>query len=150
MSGYAKVYTSILDSSVWSESYATRLVWITMLAMANNGGRVEASVGGLARRAQVTREECEAALEVLLSPDPDDKSGVAEGRRIAGCDRGWTITNYEYYRTIRDVDRRREQNRIAQRRHRERNADNADSQQSQQSKPRSRSGRRRGPLSPCR
>jgi hypothetical protein len=99
--GFVKIYGKILDSSVWSESHATRIVWITMLAMADANGFVEASVGGLARRAQVLRDECEAALKVLQSPDPDDKSGVEEGRRIKPCPRGWLITNHGHYRDLR-------------------------------------------------
>jgi hypothetical protein len=102
LSGFVKIYESILDSSIWSESASTRLVWITMLAMADQHGLVEASVGGLARRAQVSREDCEAALLVLSSPDPDDKSGVDEGRRIHRVEgRGWRITNHAAYREIR-------------------------------------------------
>jgi hypothetical protein len=99
--GYAKIYESILDSSVWSEAAATRLVWITMLAMADQDGHVEASLGGLARRANVTREECEQALAVLSNPDPDDKSGVDDGRRIQKVERGWSITNHRRYREMR-------------------------------------------------
>jgi hypothetical protein len=116
MSGFVKIYQTILDSSVWSEPHATRLVWITMLAMADAAGRVEASIGGLARRAQVTKEECENALNVLLSPDPDDKSKIDDGRRIRPCDRGWMITNAEYYRELRTL--RQEQTAERVRRHR--------------------------------
>ncbi|MES1188660.1 MAG: DnaT-like ssDNA-binding domain-containing protein [Myxococcales bacterium] len=77
------------------------MVWITMLAMADQDGHVEASVGGLTRRANVTREECEQALSVLSSPDPDDKSGVDDGRRIRKVGRGWSITNHRQYREMR-------------------------------------------------
>jgi hypothetical protein len=119
MSGFVKIYESILDSSIWSESAGTRLVWITMLAMADKNGVVEASVGGLARRAQVSREECEKALEVLSAPDPDDKSGVDEGRRIQPVPgRGWHITNHAAYREIRTDTQVKTAERV--RRHRER------------------------------
>lgn len=102
MRDFAKVYSTILDSSVWGESKDVKILWITLLAMgANTGGLVEASVGGLARRAGLTREECEVALAVLLSPDPDDKSGVDEGRRIQETERGWRITNHNFYRDFR-------------------------------------------------
>lgn len=101
MKDFVKLYATILDSSVWGESKDTRILWVTMLAMANEHGQVEASVGGLARRAQLTREECESALSVLEAPDPDDKSGVAEGRRIHRTERGWFITNHRYYRDFR-------------------------------------------------
>lgn len=102
MRDFAKIYSTILDSSVWGESKDVKILWVTLLAMgANTGGLVEASVGGLARRAGLTREECEVALEVLLAPDPDDKSGVDEGRRIQKTERGWSITNHKYYRDFR-------------------------------------------------
>lgn len=119
MKDFVKLYSTILDSSIWSESKDTRLVWITMLAMADQHGHVEASVGGLARRAQVSREECEAALLVLSSPDPDDKSGVDDGRRIQKTDRGWEITNHRHYRDFRTEQQVRGAERV--RRHREKN-----------------------------
>jgi hypothetical protein len=66
---YAKLHTSILDSSIWHcESKETRLVWITMLAMKDSQGRVFASVIGLADRAKVTLGECQSALERLSAP----------------------------------------------------------------------------------
>ena len=117
--GFVKIYSSILDSSIWSEAYPTRLVWIALLAMADAGGVVKAAISGIARRAAVTREECEAALATLMAPDPDDQSGVDDGIRLRKIEHGWRITNYERYRNGRDPDKRREQNREAQARWRE-------------------------------
>lgn len=118
MTGFVKVYTTILDSSVWGLDHATRIVWITMLAMADGEGRVRASVGGLARRAVVTRDECEAALEALSSPDPDDTSGVDEGRRIRPTDGGWVVVNHRRHRDRRSE--KQEADAARQRRHRAR------------------------------
>ena len=101
MSGYVKIYGSILGSSVWAESPTTRIVWITLLALADQDGRVEASVSGLARFANVTIPECRDALAVLMAPDPDDRSGVEDGRRIRKHQGGWTIINYQKYREMR-------------------------------------------------
>lgn len=99
--GFVKLYGSILDSSVWSEDPHTRLVWITMLAMADAGGFVEAAVPGLARRANVPLDACEKALERLAAPDTYSKSPAHEGRRIEKADRGWRILNYATYRELR-------------------------------------------------
>lgn len=127
MSGFVKLYASILDSSIWAESKETRLVWVTMLAMADQHGDVEASVGGLARRAAVTRDECEAALLALSSPDPDDKSGVDEGRRIQKTDRGWFITNHAKYREFRTDKQVRDAERQQRKRDRERESESVTS-----------------------
>lgn len=98
---YVKLFGSILDSSIWSEDNATRLVWITMLAMADSSGLVEASVTGVAHRARVSQGECEEALAVLLATDPDSKSQEFDGRRIEKVEGGWVLLNYEKYREIR-------------------------------------------------
>lgn len=99
--GFVKLYGTILDSSVWSEDAFTRLVWITMLAMADAEGFVEAAIPGLARRANVPIEDCEAALARLEAPDPYSKSTENEGRRIKRAERGWIILNYKHYRELR-------------------------------------------------
>lgn len=101
MTSFVKLYGSILGSSVWSESLPTRIVWITMLALADERGKVEASVSGLARIANVTRGQCENALERLTAPDPDSKSPEFEGRRIEKVSGGWMILNYLAYRDLR-------------------------------------------------
>lgn len=99
--GFVKLYGSILDSSIWGEARGTRLVWITMLAMADENGVVIASHGGLAHRANVTRKELDVAIEVLSAPDPDSKSPEFEGRRVDKVDGGWRVLNHRKYRDMR-------------------------------------------------
>jgi hypothetical protein len=107
LSGFTKLFSSIVTSSLWGESESTRVVFVTMLALADRFGVVEGSVGGLARAANVSREATERALETLAAPDPDDRSGVAEGRRIEAVQGGWRILNYLAYREKgRNEDRR--------------------------------------------
>lgn len=115
--GFVKLYGSILDSSIWSETTTTRILWITLLAMADGDGQVSASVGGLARRAQVPREDVEAALAVLLAPDPDDRSGVEEGRRLRVISRGWQIINHRAYRDLRTTTQVKTAERVKKHRH---------------------------------
>ena len=105
---YAKLFSTITESSLWSSSKETRLLFVSMLARANAVGFIEASVPGLARISNLTREETDAALRELTSPDPDDKSGNNDGRRIVKMDGGWGIVNYEAYRNRRDEQERRE------------------------------------------
>ena len=119
---YTKLFGSILDSTVWRTPAPTRLVWITMLAMCDRDGVVEASVPGLALRAGVAREDAEAALLAFLSPDPDSRTPDFEGRRIEKVDGGWRLLNHGKYRDRLSLEDRRERDRIRQRRKRERDA----------------------------
>jgi hypothetical protein len=108
MMPFTKLFGSIVTSSIWRESTETKVVWVTMLALANQHGEVWASVGGLAHTAGVTREQCADALRVLLSPDPDSRTKDHEGRRIEEIDGGWMLLNYLKYRYMRDEEARKE------------------------------------------
>lgn len=120
MSAYTKLFSSILDSSVWMESDQTRLVWITLLAMADQHGELQASVPGLARRAGVSLDAATDAIGRLSSPDPHSRTPDHEGRRIARIDGGWEILNHAKYRRMASLDERKEKAAIRQARFRER------------------------------
>lgn len=122
MSGYTKLFGSILDSTVWHTPAHVRLVWITMLAMADRDGVVEASVPGLALRAGVERGHCEQALALFLSPDPDSRTPDYEGRRIEAVDGGWRLLNHGKYSDKLSSADKAEKNALRQKRWRERNA----------------------------
>lgn len=103
---FSLLWGKILDSSLWVlESKETRLVWVTMLAMKDVDGVVHASIVGLADRAKVTLEECQAALKVLESPDKNDTSGVENGVRIRKIPGGWQIVNNDLYRFSTEAKR---------------------------------------------
>ena len=124
MAGYAKLFSTIVDSSLWSESKDARLLFLTMLAKADQTGFIETSVSGLARAANLTLEETKGAMEVLLAPDPESKSKVAEGRRVAIVPRGFCLINYEEHRDRGvDGDERREYMREYMRKYRTEHAE---------------------------
>lgn len=108
MAGYTKLFHSILASTIWREDAATRLVWITMLAMTDKRGDVQASVPGLADFARVPVEECRRALAKLMAPDPDSRTDDHEGRRIMPIEGGWRLINHRKYRDKMNADERRE------------------------------------------
>ena len=120
MTGYTKLFGSIVASTIWREDDKTRIVWITMLAIANKHGEVEASVPGLADLARVSVSECRAALEKLSAPDPDSRSMEYEGRRIEKVEGGWRLINHAKYREKLSTDERREYLAQKQREHRAR------------------------------
>jgi hypothetical protein len=108
---FTKLFSSILDSTLWLEPHATRIVWITMLAMADREGRVWASVPGLANRARVEVEEVQKAIGRFLAPDPHSRTTANDGRRIAPIQGGWKVLNYGVYREMRDEEARRDYKR---------------------------------------
>jgi hypothetical protein len=110
----------ILNSSIWMESPATKLVWFTLLILCDTEGYVGASVPGLAHQAGVSLEDCRAAVDTLLSPDPHSRTKEHEGRRIEVADRGWRIINFQSVLDRMASDRTKNRDRV--RRHRERNA----------------------------
>lgn len=102
-------------SSVWEEPTDTRIVWVTLLALADQHGHVDGTVKSLARIARVSISACERAIKTLLSPDPNDRSGVDEGRRMRPETGGWLIINYADYRHRMSIEERRERDRIRKR-----------------------------------
>lgn len=116
---YAKLFGSITDSTIWTEDNETRIVWITMLAMADRRGYVGASLPGLAARSRVPLEATKAALVKFLQPDPYSRSADYEGRRIKAVDRGWVLLNFERFRDMRDEEARKEYERHRKRDYRD-------------------------------
>lgn len=107
MSGYTKLFGSILDSTVWELPHTTVRVWVTLLAMADRHGEIQASVPGLAHRSRVTLKETKKALDAFLSPDEYSRTPDQEGRRIEPIDGGWRLVNHEKYtRMMSEEDRR--------------------------------------------
>ena len=115
MTGYTKLFSSILMSSIWEESTTTRLVWVTLLALSDQHGHVDGTVRSLARVSRVSVDECQRALDCLLGPDGDDRSGVLEGRRLVSELGGWGLVNHATYRHRMSEDDRRERDRIRKR-----------------------------------
>src|SRR5271156_6601045 len=98
---YNKIFTKILDSSIWLEPDATRIVWITMIAAMDETGFCQfASAGNVAQRAVVSREAAEEAINSLESPDKNSFDPDNEGRRIEKVPGGWIVLNAEKYRAI--------------------------------------------------
>lgn len=110
--GYTKLFGCIVASTIWREDNATRLVWITMLAMKNERHIVEASLPGLADLARVSFTDCEAAIKKLESPDKYSRNQENEGRRIQKCEGGWLILNGEHYRKLMSAEERREYQKL--------------------------------------
>jgi hypothetical protein len=123
MAGYTKLFSSIVHSTIWREENHVRLVWITMMAICDKNGIVEASLPGLADLARVSIKECQDALERLSAPDKWSRTQDHEGRRIEAVDGGWRLLNHAKYRGMLVAEKKRESNRIRQQRYREKHSE---------------------------
>jgi hypothetical protein len=114
MANYTKLFNSIVTSSIWSEDDKTRILWVTLLALADRSGMVEAAIPGLANAARISVKDCEDALRKFESPDPYSRSTEHEGRRLKKVNGGWILLNHALYRHKMSADDRAEYQRIKQ------------------------------------
>lgn len=128
MDGYTKLHAKIVFSSIWNEPDHVRLLWITLLATADADGNVEGSVGGLAHLARISPKQCEHALQVLSSPDPDSGDETT-GERIQKVGPGlWHIINHGLYRDRQTRKQARQAKWVKEKRSRTKASTTPDSQ----------------------
>ncbi len=117
---YNKIFSKILDSSIWLEPDQTRIVWITLLAAMDQDGFAQfAGIPNLARRANVALRAAEKAVQALEGPDAISSDPSNEGRRIERVPGGWVVLNAEKYKTLVTRLVQREQTAARVKKHRE-------------------------------
>jgi hypothetical protein len=135
---YAKLFASIYQGTLRGNTHGL-VVFTNMLAHADPAGWVDIHPKAIAEEVGLTIDEVRAAIDVLEAPDIDSRSPEEGGRRLIRLDEhrvwGWRIVNHAKYRAIRSEEDRREQNRLAQERFR--NKSKPDSKQNKPRKPRS-------------
>ena len=98
---YNKLFTSILDSSIWLEEPTTKVVWVTLIAAMDEDGFAHFSaVQNLANRAVLSLSETKAAVKILESPDANSADKEFDGRRIERVPGGWMVLNARKYRYL--------------------------------------------------
>lgn len=126
---YNKLFTKILDSSIWLAPDPHRLVWITLLAaMDEDSNAMFACAQNLAARARVSVKAAEAAISAFESPDPNSGDPEYEGRRIERIPGGWFILNGPKYRELvtKSISRERTKERVRRWREKRGNGDVTD------------------------
>jgi hypothetical protein len=130
MTGYTKLFSTIVTSTIWQEDLPTKVLWITLLALSDSDGMVEGAIPGIARIAGVSLEECERSLAKLQQPDKYSRTPDHDGRRIEVVEGGWFILNRGKYRDKdwqqEKLERHREANRRYYERQRNQNSDHSD------------------------
>jgi hypothetical protein len=109
---YNKLFQSILDSTVWLEPDATRIVWFTLLASMDQDGFARfGNLDALAWRARESVDATKAAVVTLGAPEPSSATDGDDGRRIERVPGGWMVLNAAKYRDIVRGEESRRANR---------------------------------------
>ncbi len=119
---YSKLHSSLVNSSLWTEPDNVRILFITLLSICDQHGEIQGVKSGLERIANIDPGPdygggCDP-WSVLMSEDKQSsdryRNPENEGRRIEEIPGGFRLLNFLYYRSLRNEDDRREQNRRAQ------------------------------------
>ena len=125
---YAKLFASLYQGTLRGRADEI-LVFTNLLAHCDRFGVVDKHPRAIADECGISVERVEIALLNLEAPDAESRSPELNGCRIARIDEhrhwGWQIVNHAKYRAIRNEDERREQNRLAQDRFRNKRKHNS-------------------------
>lgn len=104
------------------EDALTRYVWICLLVLADKEGFIDMTAQSIARTINIDEKLVRSAINKFCQPDKASRTPEDDGRRLEPIRSsfGWRVINYVKYSNLRDSEHRREQNKEAQRRHRER------------------------------
>lgn len=120
--GFVKIYGSkLITSSLWDQPPEARLVFLSMLAIADQNGYVDVpNERALARVLNLPEDYLARGLEVLMASDKGSRTPRDDGRRIVRQEPGWKCVNYEAYREFRSAKQEADRRRIAAQRARSR------------------------------
>jgi len=114
---YVKLFASLYQGTLRGRADEI-LVFTNLLAHADQHGVVDKHWKAIADETGLDKDRVMNAISNLEAPDEESRSPEMGGCRIVRLDEhrawGWQVVNYGKYRSIRNEDDRREQNRIAQ------------------------------------
>lgn len=113
---YEKIFRSLWAGSLRGRAHE-QLVFIYLFSNCDRRGVADFIHSRIADDIGLTVQEVREAIGRLEHEDPTSRSPDQGGRRIVLIDEhrdwGWKIVNYAYYKGIRDLEARTEQNRLA-------------------------------------
>jgi len=110
-----KINRRLFESSVWEEDVHVRIVWVTLLALAQEpanmnmgSGFIAITPGNLMRKALVSREQLDDAIRRLTSADPYSRTDPGKAR-LEVFDNGYRIPAFELYNDASAYERWKQQ-----------------------------------------
>ena len=108
---YKNLFTKLVESPVWGQNLDVRVLWITMMATADNMGRVIIPTRDLCEMTHLPQTAFVRALAYLVSWQ-DYGMGV---REIQG---GWVMNNCDQFKQIITEDQKKEYKKLQMRKYR--------------------------------
>jgi hypothetical protein len=116
---YGKHFESMYEGSMYGAGVVVFAVWGYVIAFTHKS-RVELNPRKLADTLGGKVEEIEEAIKKLQEKDPESRNKEYEGRRLVKeGEYQYYVPSWESYQNLKNEDARREQNRLAQMRWRE-------------------------------
>ena len=92
--GVVWIDVNFLNSAFWvTESASTRLVWITLLCLANSSGEVHSTIPAIAKAACVPVADCITAIERMKTIEPLESVAMRPYIHIEATDYGWKFVH---------------------------------------------------------
>lgn len=112
---YGKVFASIYDGTLAGHWQAI-VTMQQLIVLANEDGVVDMTADAIARRTTIPLKIIAAGLEHLAKPDPFSRTPGDDGKRIELLDEhrpwGWRLVNHAKYMGLRNLDQKREADRV--------------------------------------
>ncbi len=128
---YGKIFPDIFDSTLMADGGMDAVyVFMSMVVLKDKDGAVSIDRRILSSRLGIDQERLDAALKVLMAPDPDSNLPAMGGRRIVHLsdvdevegNRGYYVVNHEHYREKGGAVDKKEQATLRQQRKRARDS----------------------------
>lgn len=120
---YAKIFASLYQGTLRGHSHGL-LVFTNLLAHCDAAGFADIHPRAIAEETGLTIQQVMGAIEYLEQPEIDFCLDAFDKHKIVKADDnrswGWRVINHQKYRQMRNEENRRNQNKVAQKRFRER------------------------------
>lgn len=112
---YGKVFDSIYDGTLYGHWEAI-VAFQQFIVLATPEGIVDMTPQAIAARTSIPLEIIQKGIKILEQPDPYTRTPGEEGRRIILLDShrpwGWRIVNHGKYARLRNMEQKREADRV--------------------------------------
>jgi hypothetical protein len=112
---YGKVFGSIYDGTLYGHWEAI-VTMQQMIVLADPNGVVDMTVAAISARTSIPKKIIEKGIGFLEEPDPFSRTPGEDGRRIVLMDEhrpwGWRLVNHWKYMKLRNMEQKREADRV--------------------------------------